>query len=91
MTAEPPTGGVDADAATRYIADQLARQRLLQATDPHGWDLARRLARIADTLTGHSDTAAWVEAALPRPRPRPRPPTPSLIWLSDHGGNTASR
>ena len=95
MTAEPPTGGVDADAAAtidaaaRYITGQLARQRLLQATDPHGWDLARRLALLADTLTGHCDTAAWVEAALPKPRPRPS--TPSLIWLFPHGGDTASR
>jgi hypothetical protein len=87
MTAEPPTNGVDADAAAtidaaaRYITGQLPRQRLLQATDPHGWGLARRLALIADTLTGHNDdTATWVEATLPRPRPRPS--TPSLIRLS---------
>jgi hypothetical protein len=97
MTAQPPARGVDADpaaldtidAAARYITGQLARQRLHHATDPHGWDLARRLALIADTLTGHSDTATWVGAALPKPRPRP--PTPSLIRLPDHGGDTASR
>lgn len=68
MTAEPPTRGIDAhaaatiDAAARYITGQLTRQRLLQATDPHGWDLARRLALLADTLTGDGDTATWVEA-----------------------------
>jgi hypothetical protein len=77
------------DAAARYIAGQLARQRLLEATDPHGWDLARRLAVIADTLTGHSDTAHRVAATLPRPQQRPS--TPSLIWLFPHGGDTAPR
>lgn len=78
------------DAAARYITGQLARQRLRETTDPHGWDLARRLAALADTLTGDSaGTAVWVEANLPRPRPRP--PTPSLVRLFPHGGDTALR
>ena len=76
-------------APPRYIPRQLARQRLLETTDPHGWDLARRLAVIADTSTGDRDTADWVAATLPRPRPRPT--TPSLIWLFPHGGDTAAR
>lgn len=77
------------DAAARYIAGQLARQRLLETTDPHGWDLARRLAVIADTLTSHPDTTNWVETTLPRPRPRPS--TTSLIQLFPHGGDTPPR
>ena len=97
MTAEHATDGVNVDAAAldtiaaaaRYITRQLARQRLLETTDPHGWDLARRLAVIADTSTGDRDTADWVAATLPRPRPRPT--TPSLIWLFPHGGDTAAR
>jgi hypothetical protein len=67
------------DAAARYIAGRLAFHRLLQATDPHGWNLARRLASLADTLTPHGDTAAWVETTLPRPQPHP--PANSLINL----------
>jgi hypothetical protein len=69
MTAPQP-GVVDTraldtiDAAARYIAQRLAFHQLLQTTDPHGWDLARRLAALADTLTRHGDTAAWVEATL---------------------------
>ena len=97
MTAAPPDepGGIDAaaaatiDAAARYITQRLVHHQLLEATDPHGWDLARRLAVLADTLTGHGDTAAWVAATLPQPRPRP--PTPNLIWLFPHGGDTAPR
>jgi hypothetical protein len=59
------------DTAARYITERLAFHRLLQATDPHGWDLARRLASLADTLTPDGDTAAWVEATLPQPRQHP--------------------
>jgi hypothetical protein len=72
-----PPDAVDAaaletiDTAARYIAQRLAFHRLLQATDPAGWDLARRLAAIADTLTPNGDTAAWVEATLPQPRQHP--------------------
>jgi len=87
------TGGVDAaaaatiDAAARYITGRLAHHQLLEATDPHGWDLARRLAVIADTLTSDGDTAAWVKATLPQPHP----PTPSLVRSSPNGGDTPSR
>jgi hypothetical protein len=76
------------DAAARYIAGRLAFDRLLEATDPHGWDLARRLASLADTLTPNGDTAAWVETALPRPQPHP--PDPSST-CSRKGGDTAPR
>ena len=57
------------DAAARYITRRLAFHRILEATDPHGWNLARRLASLADTLTPDSDTAAWVETTLPHPHP----------------------
>jgi hypothetical protein len=70
------------DASARYIAGRLAFHRLLQATDPAGWDLARRLASLADTLTPNGDTTTWVEATLPQPHQHPptrspiRPPEP---------------
>lgn len=89
MTAEHPTRTVDVDAAAtidaaaRYITGRLAHHQLLEATDPHGWDLARRLAAIADTLTGDGDTTAWVQTNLPKPRPLP--PTPTLVRLFPHG------
>jgi hypothetical protein len=76
------------DAAARYIAGRLAFDRMLEATDPHGWDLARRLASLADTLTPDGDTAAWVETALPRPQPHPPDP---LIDLFLKGRDTAPR
>jgi hypothetical protein len=91
MTATHPTRGVDAaaaatiDAAARYITQRLVHHRLLETTDPHGWDLARRLA----VLAVGGDTAAWVAATLPQPRPRP--PTPNLVRLFPHGGDTAPR
>jgi hypothetical protein len=75
MTAPPqastPYEAVAAiDDAARYIAGHLAFHRLLETSDPDGWDLARRLAVLADTLGRGAYTSAWVEAALPQPRQR---------------------
>jgi hypothetical protein len=80
---QPPTlsDAVTAiDDAARYIAGHLAFHRLLETTDPDGWDLARRLAVLADTLGHGTYTSVWVEAVLPQPRQRSQHDRPASLF-----------
>jgi hypothetical protein len=70
MTAPPqastPYEAVAAiDDAARYIAGHLAFHRLLETSDPDGWDLARRLAVLADTLGRGAHTSVWSKPPCP--------------------------